>query len=86
MQTAALEAINVPALVLAGDRDPVLHAGSQASAFSGDLPGRANGPPRHRAKHMGLIEHHAHFCQNSEPIFQHRVLQTKTRRILNPNF
>jgi pimeloyl-ACP methyl ester carboxylesterase len=59
--TVALKAINVPALVLAGDRDPVC-APEASERMQRDIPGAqmAHLAP---AKHMGLIEHHTHFAK-----------------------
>ena len=59
--SAALEAINVPALVLAGDRDPVCTP-EASERIQRDLPG-AQTAHLAPAKHMGLIEHHAHFAK-----------------------
>jgi pimeloyl-ACP methyl ester carboxylesterase len=59
--TAALKAINVPALVLAGDRDPVCTP-EASERMQRDLPG-AQMAQLAPAKHMGLIEHHAHFAK-----------------------
>jgi pimeloyl-ACP methyl ester carboxylesterase len=59
--TAALKAINVPALVLAGDRDPVCTP-EASERMQRDIPGEqmAQLAP---AKHMGLIEHHTRFSK-----------------------
>jgi pimeloyl-ACP methyl ester carboxylesterase len=59
--TAVLKTINVPALVLAGDRDSVCKPEASERMYR-DIPGaqRAQLAP---AKHMGLIEHHWHFAK-----------------------
>jgi pimeloyl-ACP methyl ester carboxylesterase len=59
--TAALKAINIPTLVLVGNRDPVCtpEAGERMHR---DIPG-AQIAELAPAKHMGLIEHHTHFAK-----------------------
>jgi len=59
--TAVLKAINVPALVLAGDRDSVCKP-EASQRMHRDIPGSqlAQLAP---AKHMGLIEHHTRFAE-----------------------
>jgi pimeloyl-ACP methyl ester carboxylesterase len=59
--TAALKAINVPALVLAGNKDPVCKP-EASERMQTDIPG-AQIIQLAPAKHMGLIEHHAHFAE-----------------------
>ena len=59
--TAALKAIDVPALVLAGDRDPVCTP-EASERMQRDIPG-AQMAQLAPAKHMGLIEHHTHFAK-----------------------
>ena len=59
--TAALKAIKVPALVVAGNRDPVC-APEASERMQRDIPG-AQMVRLAPAKHMGLIEHHAHFAK-----------------------
>jgi pimeloyl-ACP methyl ester carboxylesterase len=59
--TAALKAINVPALVLAGDRDSVCKP-EASERMQRDIPG-AQIAQLAPAKHMGLIEHHTHFAK-----------------------
>jgi pimeloyl-ACP methyl ester carboxylesterase len=59
--TAALKAINVPALVLAGNRDPVCTP-EASERMQRDIPG-AQMAQLAPAKHMGLIEHHTHFAK-----------------------
>jgi 3-oxoadipate enol-lactonase len=59
--TAALKAIKVPALVLAGNRDPVCTPDASAR-MQRDIPG-AQMAQLAPAKHMGLIEHHSHFAK-----------------------
>jgi pimeloyl-ACP methyl ester carboxylesterase len=59
--TSVLKDIKIPALVLAGDRDPVCK--SEASKrMQRDIPG-AQLTHLIPAKHMGLIEHHTRFAQ-----------------------
>jgi pimeloyl-ACP methyl ester carboxylesterase len=53
--TAALKAINVPARVLAGDRDPVCKP-EASKRMQREIPG-AQLAQLAPAKHMGLIEH-----------------------------
>lgn len=59
--TAALKAIKVPALVLAGNRDPVCTPDA-SERMQRDIPG-AQMALLAPAKHMGLIEHHTHFAE-----------------------
>jgi pimeloyl-ACP methyl ester carboxylesterase len=59
--TAALKSINIPALVLAGDRDPVCTP-EASERMQRDIPG-AQLAQLAPAKHMGLIEHHTHFAK-----------------------
>jgi len=59
--TATLKAINVPALVLAGDRDPVCKP--EASERMGREIPDAQLAKLAPAKHMGLIEHHTRFAE-----------------------
>src|ERR1700756_1821559 len=59
--TAALKAIKVPALVVAGNRDPVCTP-EASERMQRDIPG-AQMVRLAPAKHMGLIEHHAHFAK-----------------------
>jgi pimeloyl-ACP methyl ester carboxylesterase len=59
--TAALKSINIPALVLAGDRDPVCTP-EASERMQRDIPG-AQMARLAPAKHMGLIEHHTHFAK-----------------------
>jgi pimeloyl-ACP methyl ester carboxylesterase len=59
--TAALKAIKVPALVVAGNRDPVCTP-EACERMQRDIPG-AQMVRLAPAKHMGLIEHHAHFAK-----------------------
>jgi pimeloyl-ACP methyl ester carboxylesterase len=59
--TAALKSINGPALVLAGDRDPVCTL-EASERMQRDIPG-AQMSLLAPAKHMGLIEHHTIFAK-----------------------
>jgi pimeloyl-ACP methyl ester carboxylesterase len=59
--TATLKDINVPALVLAGDRDPVCKP-EASERMQRDIPG-AQLTKLVPARHMGLIEHHTHFAE-----------------------
>jgi pimeloyl-ACP methyl ester carboxylesterase len=59
--TASLKDINVPALVLAGDRDPVCKP-EASERMQRDIPG-AQLTKLVPARHMGLIEHHTHFAE-----------------------
>ena len=59
--TAVLKAINVPALVLAGDRDSVCKP-EASQRMHRDIPG-AQLAQLAPAKHMGLIEHHTRFAE-----------------------
>jgi pimeloyl-ACP methyl ester carboxylesterase len=59
--TAALKTINVPALVLAGNRDPVCTP-EASERMQRDIPG-AQIVELAPAKHMGLIEHHTRFAK-----------------------
>ena len=59
--TAALKAIKVPALVLAGDRDPVCTP-EASERMRWDIPG-AQMSLLAPAKRMGLIEHHTTFAK-----------------------
>jgi pimeloyl-ACP methyl ester carboxylesterase len=59
--TASLKDINVPALVLAGDRDPVCTP-EASERMQRDIPG-AQLTKLVPARHMGLIEHHTHFAE-----------------------
>jgi pimeloyl-ACP methyl ester carboxylesterase len=59
--TAVLKTINVPALVLAGDRDSVCKPEASERMYR-DIPG-AQHAQLAPAKHMGLIEHHWHFAK-----------------------
>jgi pimeloyl-ACP methyl ester carboxylesterase len=59
--TATLKAINVPALVLAGDRDPVCKP-EASERMQRDIPD-AQLAELAPAKHMGLIEHHTIFAE-----------------------
>jgi pimeloyl-ACP methyl ester carboxylesterase len=59
--TATLRAINVPALVLAGDRDPVCKP-EASERMEREIPG-AELAKLAPAKHMGLIEHHTRFAE-----------------------
>src|SRR5580700_8925671 len=59
--TAVLKGINVPALVLAGDRDSVCKP-EASERMRRDIPG-AQLTHLVPAKHMGLIEHHTRFAQ-----------------------
>jgi pimeloyl-ACP methyl ester carboxylesterase len=59
--TAALKTINVPALVVAGNKDPVCTP--QASErMQREIPG-ARVAQLAPARHMGLIEHHTRFAK-----------------------
>jgi pimeloyl-ACP methyl ester carboxylesterase len=64
--TAVLKEINVPALVLAGDRDSVCEP--EASVRMRQDISRAQIAQLAPAKHMGLIEHSYPICENSEQI------------------
>jgi alpha/beta hydrolase fold len=59
--TAALKAIKVPALVVAGNRDPVCTL-EASERMQRDIPG-AQMVRLAPAKHMVLIEHHAQFAK-----------------------
>jgi pimeloyl-ACP methyl ester carboxylesterase len=59
--TSVLKSINVPALVVAGDRDSVCKP-EASKRMQRDIPG-AQLTHLEPAKHMGLIEHHARFAQ-----------------------
>ena len=59
--SGTLKAINVPALVLAGDRDPVCKP--EASERMGREIPDAQLAKLAPAKHMGLIEHHTRFAE-----------------------
>ena len=59
--TASLKDINVPALILAGDRDPVCTP-EASERMQRDIPG-AQLTKLVPARHMGLIEHHTHFAE-----------------------
>jgi pimeloyl-ACP methyl ester carboxylesterase len=59
--TEVLKNINVPALVLAGDRDSICKP-EASKRMHRDIPG-AQLTYLVPAKHMGLIEHHARFAQ-----------------------
>jgi pimeloyl-ACP methyl ester carboxylesterase len=59
--TSVLKDINVPALVVAGDRDSVCKP-EASKRMQRDIPG-AQLTHLVPAKHMGLIEHHARFAQ-----------------------
>jgi pimeloyl-ACP methyl ester carboxylesterase len=59
--TATLKSINVPAMVVAGDRDPVCKP-EAGERMKRDIPG-AQLAKLAPAKHMGLIEHHRHFAE-----------------------
>ena len=59
--TAALKAIKVPALVLAGNKDPVCTPDA-SERMQRDIPG-AQMAQLAPARHMGLIEHHSHFAK-----------------------
>jgi len=59
--TAVLKGINVPALVVAGDRDSVCKPGA-SERMHRDIPG-AQLIHLAPAKHMGLIEHHTRFAK-----------------------
>jgi pimeloyl-ACP methyl ester carboxylesterase len=59
--TAVLKDINVPALVLAGDRDSVCKP-EASERMRRDIPG-AQLTHLVPAKHMGLIEHHTRFAE-----------------------
>jgi pimeloyl-ACP methyl ester carboxylesterase len=59
--TSVLKGINVPALVVAGDRDSVCKP-EASKRMQRDIPG-AQLTHLEPAKHMGLIEHHARFAQ-----------------------
>ena len=59
--TATLKAINVPALVVAGDRDSVCKP-EASERMQRDIPG-AQLTQLAPAKHMGLIEHHTKFAE-----------------------
>jgi pimeloyl-ACP methyl ester carboxylesterase len=59
--TATLKAINVPALVLSGDRDPVCKP-EASERMQRDIPD-AQLTQLVLAKHMGLIEHHTRFAE-----------------------
>ena len=58
---AALKSINVPALVVAGDRDPVCKP-EASERMHRDMP-NAQLKRLAPAKHMGLIEHHTQFAE-----------------------
>jgi pimeloyl-ACP methyl ester carboxylesterase len=57
--TAALTAINVPVLIIAGDKDPVCNP-EASKHMQRAIPG-AQLAELAPAKHMGLIEHHTRF-------------------------
>jgi pimeloyl-ACP methyl ester carboxylesterase len=59
--TAVLKEINVPALVVAGDRDSVCKP-EASERMHRDIPG-AQLTQLAPAKHMGLIEHHTRFAE-----------------------
>lgn len=59
--TATLKAIPVPALVIAGDRDPVCKP-EASDRMRQDIAGSQRAV-LHPAKHMGLIEHHKRFAE-----------------------
>jgi pimeloyl-ACP methyl ester carboxylesterase len=59
--TAALKTINVPALVVAGNKDPVCMP-EASERMHRDIPG-AQIAKLAPAKHMGLIEHHTQFAK-----------------------
>jgi pimeloyl-ACP methyl ester carboxylesterase len=59
--TAALKAINVPVLVMAGDKDPVCNP-EASKRMQRAIPG-AHLAQLAPAKHMGLIEHHTRFAE-----------------------
>jgi pimeloyl-ACP methyl ester carboxylesterase len=59
--TATLKTINVPALVVIGDRDPVCKP-QAGERMQRDIPA-AQLERLAPAKHMGLIEHHAKFAE-----------------------
>jgi pimeloyl-ACP methyl ester carboxylesterase len=59
--TAVLKEINVPALVLAGDRDSVCKP-EASERMQRDIPG-AQLTQLAPANHMGLIEHHTRFAE-----------------------
>jgi pimeloyl-ACP methyl ester carboxylesterase len=59
--TAALKTINVPALVVAGNKDPVCMP-EASERMQRDIPG-ARIAQLAPAKHMGLIEHHTQFAK-----------------------
>jgi pimeloyl-ACP methyl ester carboxylesterase len=59
--TAALRSINVPALVVPGDRDPILPPEASERIRDG-IPG-ARLQTLSPARHMGLIEHHERFAR-----------------------
>jgi pimeloyl-ACP methyl ester carboxylesterase len=59
--TSVLKGINVPALVVAGDRDPVCKP-EASERMHREIPG-AQLTHLVPAKHMGLIEHHARFAE-----------------------
>lgn len=59
-ETAALPGINVPALVLAAERDPLLPPDRSSEVLRERLP-QAEYAELRAAKHMGLIEQHERF-------------------------
>ncbi len=59
--TEVLKNINVPALILAGDKDPVCNP-EASKRMQQEIPG-AKLEQFMPAKHMGLIEHHARFAE-----------------------
>jgi pimeloyl-ACP methyl ester carboxylesterase len=59
--TAALKTINVPALVVAGNKDPVCTPQASERMQRG-IPG-ARIAQLAPARHMGLIEHHTQFAK-----------------------
>ena len=59
--TAVLKDINVPALVVAGDKDSVCKPVA-SERMHRDIPG-AQLTHLAPAKHMGLIEHHTRFAE-----------------------
>jgi pimeloyl-ACP methyl ester carboxylesterase len=59
--TAALKGINVPVLVIAGEKDPVCNP-EASKRMQREIPG-AQLAQLAPAKHMGLIEHHTYFAK-----------------------
>ncbi|MBV9873335.1 MAG: alpha/beta hydrolase [Verrucomicrobia bacterium] len=60
-ETATLKTLNVPTLIVAGDRDPVCKR-EASERMQGEIPG-AQPAQLAPAKHMGFIEHHTYFAE-----------------------